>query len=463
MYPSMRNFWSRYLVAGLLPLGATLLLWLLRDSLTSANFSLVYLLVVLVSAIYQGTGPSLFAAFISFLCFNFFLVKPLYTFLVADPRDFLDLTIYLVAATITGQLASFARRQQRDAQQRAEELNILYEAATEFNHLTDKEQVYSALEQIVKQRPLVGEVNLVSVAPPTFPDTQLYIPITVSRNTDRILRVIFDKPPTPSLPRLITACTAQAAVALQRIQLMQDVQQSKTFEDADRLKTALLHSVSHDLRTPITIIKTSASNLSRLNNSMSDSSRLEMLSGIEAEADHLNKMVGNLLDISRLNAGVLPINSALNSLEEVVNDVAARTWQITHEERLQIDFPSDMPLVAFDYGLILQALSNLVENALRYEPAESRIRIVGSARGREAQIAIVNHGPNISAEDREIIMEPFYHAEGGNTGLGLAIAKGIIEAHRGRLWIEDTPGGGATFILALPLSNPAHDGASKLS
>ncbi len=196
---------------------------------------------------------------------------------------------------------------------------------------------------------------------------------------------------------------------------------------------------------------------------MSDSSRLEMLSGIEAEADHLNKMVGNLLDISRLNAGVLPINSALNSLEEVVNDVAARTWQITHEERLQIDFPSDMPLVAFDYGLILQALSNLVENALRYEPAESRIRIVGSARGREAQIAIVNHGPNISAEDREIIMEPFYHAEGGNTGLGLAIAKGIIEAHRGRLWIEDTPGGGATFILALPLSNPAHDGASKLS
>src|SRR5258708_6542791 len=392
-----------------------------------------------------------------------FPVNPLYTFLVADPRDFLDLTIYLVAATSTGQLASLARRQQRDAQQRAEDLNILYEAATEFNHLTDKEQVYSALEQIVKQRPFVGEVNLVSVAPPTFPDTQLYIPITVSRNTDRILRVIFDKPPTASVPRLMTGCTGQGVVALQGIQLMQDVQQSKTFEDADRLKTALLHSVSHDLRTPITIIKTSASNLSRLNNSMSDSSRLEMLSGIEAEADHLNKMVGNLLDISRLNAGVLPINSALNSLEEVVNDVAARTWQITHDERLQIDFPSDMPLVAFDYGLILQALSNLVENALRYEPAESRIRIVGSARGREAQIAIVNHGPNISAEDREIIMEPFYHAEGGNTGLGLAIAKGIIEAHRGRLWIEDTPGGGATFILALPLSNPAHDGASKLS
>src|SRR5258708_5107982 len=115
-YRSM-NAWRRYLLAGLMPLGATFLLWLLRDVLTSANFSLVYLLVVLVSAIYQGTGPSLFAGFISFLCFNFFLVKPLYTFLVADTRDFLDLVIYLISAALTGQLASFARHQNRSEQQ----------------------------------------------------------------------------------------------------------------------------------------------------------------------------------------------------------------------------------------------------------------------------------------------------------------------------------------------------------
>src|SRR5690242_9406147 len=111
----MHNSWRRYMVTGLLPLAATLLLWLLRDNLTTANFSLVYLLVVLVSAIYQGTGPSLFAAFVSFLCFNFFLVQPLYTFLVADTRDFLDLMIYLAAAAITGQLASYARNQNREA------------------------------------------------------------------------------------------------------------------------------------------------------------------------------------------------------------------------------------------------------------------------------------------------------------------------------------------------------------
>src|SRR5215470_9307949 len=128
----MMIFWRRYLLAGSIPLAATLILWLLRDDLTSANFSLVYLLVVLVSAIFQGTGPSFFAGFICFLCFNFFLVKPLYTFLVADPRDFLDLAIYLLSAAITGQLASYARNQRRNAQQRADELNILYEAATRF-------------------------------------------------------------------------------------------------------------------------------------------------------------------------------------------------------------------------------------------------------------------------------------------------------------------------------------------
>src|SRR5215470_8858109 len=128
----MEISWRRYLIAGFMACVATLVLWLLRDDLTLANFSLVYLLVVLVSAVYQGTGPALFVAFVSFLCFNFFLVKPLYTFLVADTRDFLDLTIYLAAAAITGQLASYARNQQHTAQQRAEDLNILYEAATEF-------------------------------------------------------------------------------------------------------------------------------------------------------------------------------------------------------------------------------------------------------------------------------------------------------------------------------------------
>jgi two-component system sensor histidine kinase KdpD len=159
-----------------------------------------------------------------------------------------------------------------------------------------------------------------------------------------------------------------------------------------------------------------------------------------------------LLDISRLKAGALQINSSLNSLEEVAGDVAARVWQLTHAERITMVFPEGMPLVNFDYGLVLQALSNLVENALRYEPPERKVEIVGKMQAGCAQVAIANHGPNIPAEEHAMIMEPFHHGQGGNIGLGLAIAKGIIEAHRGQLWVEDTPGGGATVVLTLPAS-----------
>src|SRR5579859_6509771 len=455
----MLIFWRRYILAAVMPLSATFLLWLLRDILTSENFSLVYLLIVLVIAIYQGTGPSLCAALIGFLCFNFFLVTPLYTFLVADPRDLLGLTIYLVSAALTGQLASYARNQSRSAEQRTHELNVVYAAATTFNQLTEPQQVYAALQRVLRERLSAQNVEFLPDLPSEQSDpSHLYVRLSAGEKVYSVLHVVFTRTATPSISQVVAACASHAAVALQRIELMLQAQQSKTFEEADQLKTAILHSVSHDLRTPITIIKTSASNLLRLDGTLSPDTRLETLTGIEAEADHLDKMVGNLLDISRLQAGAIQINKGLNSLEEVVGDVAARVWQITHDERIEIDFPSDMPLVNFDYGLVLQALTNLVENALRYEPTSSHIRIAGYVRGQEAQVALINHGANIAPEEREAIMEPFYHSDseprGEHSGLGLAIAKGIIEAHQGRLWIENTPGGGATFILSLPLSQP---------
>jgi two-component system sensor histidine kinase KdpD len=338
---AVRNL-RAYLVAVSLTGVATLVLWVLRAELTPANISLLYLLTVLVVAVSQGTKPSLVASLLSFLCFNFFLVKPFYTFHVADPREVIDLFVFFACATLIGQLASYARIQAERAQR------------------------------------------------------------------------------------------------------------SRTFEEADRLKTALLHAVSHDLRTPITIIKTSASNLLTFDATLPEHERIDMLRGIENEADHLNKMVGNLLDISRLKAGALQMNQGLNSLEEVAGDVAARVWQLTHQERIHICFPNSIPLVCFDYGLILQALSNLVENSLRYEPPDTQIDICGELDKEELRVVVRNHGPTILAEERGLLFEPFYHGAGGNIGLGLAIAKGIIEAHGGRLWVEDTPGGGATFVFSLP-------------
>lgn len=448
---SIRRIWP-YSLSTLFVFAATLLLWLLRDTLSSANIPLAYLLVVLVSAVYLGIGPSLFAALISFLCFNFFLVKPYYTFHVADPRDLLTLFVFLTVATLTGQLASYAQRQARNSQLRAYELNILYELVSKFNQLSDVESVHRVLKQVLQSDLAALQVDILPqpTQPVSADQTALYLLLRAGESVFGTLRVTFDKPPTESRVRLVTACTIQASLALERIELTRHAQRSKTFEEADQLKTAILHAVSHDLRTPITIIKTSASNLLNLDASLVQNDRVEMLQAIETEADHLDKMVGNLLDISRLKAGALQINSSLNSLEEVAGDVAARVWQLTHEERITIAFPEGMPLVNFDYGLVLQALTNLVDNALRYEPPGRKVEIAGKAQSNCAQVAIINHGPNIPPEERDMIMEPFHHGQGGNIGLGLAIAKGIIEAHRGQIWVEDTPGGGATFVLTLP-------------
>jgi two-component system sensor histidine kinase KdpD len=450
---SYRKPMTKYVLATALVGGVTLFLWFLRDELTLANFSLVYLLSILVSAIYQGTGPSLVAAVISFLCFNFFLVKPLYTFLVADPHELLDLVIYFAVAILIGQLAAQVRRQADNARQRAYEQDILYKLSSTFNQLTDRESAYQALKSILKMDLLVRDVDILpgKIEASSSAQNELYLLLHTEHDIYGTLRVTFDQAPTPSLIRLITASSAQASAALERIELNERARKAHSYQEADRLKTALLHSVSHDLRTPITIIKTSASNLLELHSKLTEPERMEISRTIENEADHLNKMVGNLLDISRLKAGALKINDAWNDLEEVAGDVAARTWQLTHRERIKMRFPDRMPLVRFDYGLVLQALSNLVENSLRYEPADSKIEIVGSFQEGEAHVSIINHGPNLLPEERELIWEPFYHGREGNIGLGMAIARGIIEAHKGRLWVEDTIGGGVTFIFSLPV------------
>jgi two-component system sensor histidine kinase KdpD len=452
---------SRYFVAVLLIAATTLLLWLFRDWLTAANFSVFYLLAVLVIAVTQGTGSSLLAALLSFLSFNYFLVKPYYTFLIADGRDVLDLVVYFACAALTGQLASYARKQGETARQRAYEQRILYELTSTFNQSTDGERVREALRKVLLEIVSVRAVDILpqSDSPATFDQTTLYLLLRTDDEIYGVLRLTFDRPPSPSLRQLIAACATQASMVMQRIALSERAQRSKTFEEADRLKTALLHAVSHDLRTPLTIIKTSASNLLNLHQTVGDAERVEMLKMIDHQADQLNTMVGDLLDISRLEAGALQIKHEWNSLEEVTGDVAAELFARTKEERIEIHFPDDIPLVSFDYGLIRQALSNLVENSLRYEPPDGCIEIQGESGDSEVRVCIRNHGPNIPVEERDLIMEPFYHGKGGNIGLGLAIAKGIIEAHHGRIWVEDTPtpGGGATFVFALPLSKPPND------
>lgn len=433
----------------------TILAWLLRAHLTIANFTVIYVLVVLVLAIQRGTRVALAAAFISFLCINFFLIQPYYTFLVADPREVLDLIVFFIVAALAGQLAARARQQAYEAQQRAFEQETLYHLTRSMNQITTPHEIQAVLMQVIKTNLEAREAYVLPEAPSTEPSdtTMHYVLLDVGDKVYGTVCVAFDGPYSREKIRLLGTCVAQAAMALNRVELTERARRSQQFEEADRLKTALLHAVSHDLRTPITIIKTSANNLRTLDDRLSKAERVESAEIIEQEADQLDRLVGNLLDMSRLRAGALTLNATPNSLEEVAGDVAAQVYQRLKQQRIVLKFVDDLPLVCFDYGLILQALTNLVDNALRYEPPESQIELCGCADETEARLLVVNHGETMTAEERDHLMEPFYHGKRGHTGLGLAIAKGVVEAHRGRLQFEDTPGGGATFMIVLPLGN----------
>jgi two-component system sensor histidine kinase KdpD len=437
----------------LLMVAVTACAWLLRDSLTLANFTMIYFLVVLVLAIWHGTQIALVASIVSFLCTNYLLIRPYYTFIVADPRELVDLFVFFVVAVLAGQLAARERQHAQSARQSAYEQEILYRLTRSFNQLTTSEGVYSALIETLK-------TDLSALDASVLPHSSIInrpekaAQYVVLQANDRIygtLYVNFDQPLTQEKSRLLNTCTLQAATALQRIDLAERAQRSQQFEDADRLKTALLHAVSHDLRTPVTIIKTSVHNLRVIDERLSAEERSEALESIEQESDRLDNLIGNLLDLSRLRAGAMTLNLQQNSLEEIAGDVAAYAFQRAKRERVRLNFPDEFPLLKFDYGLVLQAVSNLMDNALRFEPVGSTIEIVGTVAEGEARLALVNHGENITGDERENLMKPFYHGKHGQTGLGLAIANGIIELHRGRIWIGDTPGGGATFVVALPL------------
>lgn len=432
----------------------TIGLLLVREFLTLANITLIFLLLVLVIAVGQGTGPAFLTAITSLLCINFFFVEPRFTLLVADAREVLDLLVFLLVAAIAGRLAANARQQAQIVRQRAAEQAVLYRLAKTFNQMSSTEAICDALTQIMREDLHAARADVLPFSTETAaPDlTTHYLLLQAGDRVYGTLRVAFNNALQQPRTDLLATCAEQAATALQRIDLSERARKSRQFEEADRLKTALLHAVSHDLRTPITIIKTSAHNLRQFGKSLSQDEQAEIAETIETESDQLDNLVGNLLDLSRLNAGALHLSRGLNSLEDVAADVAARVWQLTKEERIKIVFPDDMPLVEFDYGLLLQAVTNLVDNTLRYEPANRQVELQGEIQGNNALFKVINHGETISTTVKEHMMEPFYHGRDGHIGLGLPIAKGIIEAHHGQLLVEDTPGSGATFVIVLALT-----------
>jgi two-component system sensor histidine kinase KdpD len=261
--------------------------------------------------------------------------------------------------------------------------------------------------------------------------------------------------------KLAEAFVSQMALAMESVRLQEKTRSAEAEAEASRIRAALFSSVTHDLRTPLSSIKASATSLLEEGVSFDDSQREELLRTIAEESDRLNRLIGNLLDLSRLRAGALVPEKVFTPIEEVIEGVASRMRKLLSDHRLKVRVRTGIPPVPIDVLQIDQVLSNLLENAARFAPPESEIEVKATKWQSSVEIEVSDRGPGIPAEDRERVFQEFYRRDSeyrkGEAGLGLSIARAIVAAHGGSMWIHETPGGGATVGLRLPLESRTGD------
>jgi two-component system sensor histidine kinase KdpD len=271
--------------------------------------------------------------------------------------------------------------------------------------------------------------------------------------------VVLITPASAGLPaqRLLQVFVHQAGVAVDRARLAAEAGRRATLEDVDRLRSALVGAVSHDLRTPLSSIKASISDLADPDVHLGDEDRRMLLRTIAEETERLSRFVTNLLDMSRIEAGALEIRPEATPLGELLDDVVRRQAPVSGNHPVKVD-AADLPLVDIDYVLIGQVVSNLIENAVRYTPNGTLIRVSAAPIGRWVEVRVSDNGPGIPEAEQERIFRAFHRAETGSqgTGMGLAICAGIVNAHGGHIWSEPTAGGGATFVFRLPILATPH-------
>jgi two-component system sensor histidine kinase KdpD len=466
----------------------------LHEALNASNIALVFLTAILAGAVLHGLGPSLFASFIAVLAYNFFFLPPLYTFTIADPENVVGLFFFAVVAVVASNLAARVRSQAVAARQRARATDDLYQFSRKLTAaVTLDDLLWATAHQIalmLKVRvvlllPEGGSIAVRAGYPPedmlddadlaaakwsweknhvagrgsdTLPGAKwLFLPIQTGRGPLGVAGIIRDQPGpllTPDQQRLLNALIDQAALAIERINLARDLHQARLTAETDRLRSALLTSISHDLRTPLASILGSATSLrsQRLDPATQDS----LLGTIIEESDRLNRFIGNLLDMTRLESGALKPNTTLTELSDIIGATLRRAAKILTQHSVKVELPPDLPLVSLDMVLFEQVLFNILDNAAKHAPAGSQITITAAPAGPNVDIRIMDEGEGIPPDDIDRIFDKFHRAAGADrrragTGLGLAICRGFVEAMGGTIAASNrTDRRGAVFTITLP-------------
>lgn len=442
------------------------LAFLVQRLLPHASLALLFLTSVLLVSSRTGLGPSLLASVLSFLAINFFFTEPFYTFKVADDREVSTLLFFLLIATITGNLA--ARMHREMAQHRASLLRTsnLYEFSRRLLSAGTSEEVLNALSAHMAtslQRPV--EILKDSPDSPSSQAADAWRVFELKASRGGAVRVVVQGAPLPDEQLLLARNLCdQAAVALDRTQLAAELEKERLVSETEQLRSALLSSVSHDLRTPLASIIGSTSSLLEYGESFSAADRRELLTTVDEEARRLDRHIQNLLDMTRLGHGKVKLKRDWVDLHDVVAGASERLHEPGIMERLEVDIAPAFPLLWLHGALIEQAFVNLLDNALRFSPPEGRIRIRAQSDESLATIDICDEGPGIPVSEREKIFDMFYTARQGDrnqrqgTGLGLTICRGMVGAHGGTITAHDGLNGKGTCMrITLPVNQGAEN------
>ncbi|OPX91891.1 MAG: Sensor protein KdpD [Pelotomaculum sp. PtaB.Bin013] len=465
--------------------------------LTLVNIAMIYLLPVLMSAVRWGTGPAVTAAAAGALIFDYFFVPPTHSFTVGDLRYLISFSIFLLVALLTGTLSARLRQQITNARQRETRTAALYALSREIAAVAELRQVLESVARKVAES-VEGQVVVLlpdkdgkleqqacssnqegsflneserAAATWAFEHGEatgrgtdnlggvngLYLPLRTEQSTRGVLGIKIEsveKYLQPEQRRLLEAFAGLAAVAIARVQLIEQAREAHLLAESERLRVALFDSLSHDLRTPLASIIGAVTGLLEHENIYSPAARHDLLQTIQQGATRMNRFVGNLLDMARLESGMLKLNKEWCDIQDIIGVAVSHVGEPLNSRPLKIELQPDLPLVKADYVLLEQVMVNLLDNALKYSDAGSEIAIDARESDQNVIISVTDRGPNIPPEDLERIFDKFYRLHSprqvSGTGLGLAISKGFIEAHGGSIGASNNPAGGVVITIILP-------------
>ncbi len=441
-------------VASLLAVAAvTVAVALLDNFVPVLSLGVLYVFAVLPVAVLWGLAYSLPVAVGSMLAFNFFFLPPVNTLTLQETENWFALAVYSGTAIVVSELAARSRRRTVEADQRRREAALLADISTD---LLQGKAVRDELPRIeARSAEVLGISGIrIELGPPRAASgSGVAFPLeTAGRTVGRISAPPGEEPVLGTRQRFLPALASLLAVAVDREELSRQALEAEALRRSDALKTALLRAVSHDLRSPLTAISTAVGGLQSESIELDSADREELLDTIASESQRLERLVANLLDLSRLQAGAAEPVQELWAVDQLI---AEALEQVVGADRIEISIPDEVPVVLVDAIQVERALVNLLENAIKFSPPSSVISVRVTSTRRDAVIRVVDQGSGLAAEELERVFEPFHRAQGamaGGAGLGLAIARGFAEANGGRVWAESVASQGTSFALALPVA-----------